>query len=216
MAAITTADLKIGDPTIEELLDLHRATFGPARMEDSGSDSGSGSGTGSGSDSGSDSGSGSGSDDYAALKKSIAAERKLRDQAEKARRAAERKVKEYEDKNKTEAEKAAERAQEAENKAKAAGERLLRAEIRAAAVATFADPVDVYRFLDLEHLVDDDGNPDSDEIDKALEQLLKDKPYLAKDAGPGDADQGGRRGGPSDVESLTTDDFANRYSRHKK
>lgn len=62
----------------------------------------------------------------------------------------------------------------------AANNRILKAEIRAAAASKLADPRDALRFLDLDAFeVDDDGEVDAEEIADAIEDLLKNKPYLA-------------------------------------
>lgn len=61
-----------------------------------------------------------------------------------------------------------------------ANDRILKAEVKAAAKGVLADPSDAYKFLDLGQFeVDDDGNVDSDEITEAIENLIKTKPYLA-------------------------------------
>lgn len=61
-----------------------------------------------------------------------------------------------------------------------ANSRILRAEIRAAAKGRLADPKDALTFLDLEQFeVGEDGEIDSEEIEEAISDLLKDKPYLA-------------------------------------
>jgi len=60
-----------------------------------------------------------------------------------------------------------------------------------------ADPADAVHFLDLsEFEVSEDGEVDSKAIAKAIDRLVKDKPYLASGAprGSGSAD-GGARGG---------------------
>jgi hypothetical protein len=81
-----------------------------------------------------------------------------------------------------------------------ANERIVRAEVKAAAAGKLADPADAYRFLDLTQFeVDADGNVDADEIADAIGDLLKTKPYLAAQGGPtkrfqGTADSGARKG----------------------
>lgn len=67
-----------------------------------------------------------------------------------------------------------------------ANARIIKSEVKAAAKGVLADPSDAYKFLDLDSFeVDDDGNVDEDEIADAIEDLVKNKPYLAA--------QGGRR-----------------------
>ncbi|MDX3405532.1 hypothetical protein PV708_04740 [Streptomyces sp. ME02-6977A] len=81
-----------------------------------------------------------------------------------------------------------------------ANDRIVRAEVKAAAAGKLADPGDAYRFLDLSQFeVDDDGNVDADEVSDAIEDLLKSKPYLAAQGGTkprfqGTADSGARKG----------------------
>ena len=80
-------------------------------------------------------------------------------------------------------------------------ERLVKAEVRAAAAGKLADPADAHRFLDLSQFeVDADGNVDADEVAEAIEDLLRSKPYLAAQGGTrkprfeGTADSGARKG----------------------
>lgn len=78
-----------------------------------------------------------------------------------------------------------------------ANERILKAEVRAAAAAKLADPADALKFLDLSSFeVDDDGAVDGAVIATAIEDLVKSKPYLAaQGSGWGSADQGARDSG---------------------
>ena len=80
-------------------------------------------------------------------------------------------------------------------------ERLVKAEVRAAAAGKLADPADAHRFLDLSQFeVDADGNVDADEVAEAIDDLLTSKPYLAAQGGStkprfqGPADSGARKG----------------------
>lgn len=58
--------------------------------------------------------------------------------------------------------------------------RLIRAEVKAAAAGLLADPADAPRFLDLSKIkILEDGDPDPKQIKKAIDDLLKEKPYLA-------------------------------------
>jgi hypothetical protein len=81
-----------------------------------------------------------------------------------------------------------------------ANERIVKAEVKAAAAGKLADPADAYKFLDLSQFeVDDDGNVDADEVADAIEDLIKAKPYLAAQGGTtrrfhGTADSGARKG----------------------
>ncbi|MGW9242586.1 phage scaffolding protein [[Kitasatospora] papulosa] len=80
-------------------------------------------------------------------------------------------------------------------------ERLVKAEVKAAAAGKLADPADAHRFLDLSQFeVDDDGNVDAEELTEAIDELLQSKPYLAAQGGStkprfqGTADSGARKG----------------------
>jgi len=84
-----------------------------------------------------------------------------------------------------------------------ANQRVLRADIKAEAAGKFADPADVYKFLDLESFeADANGDFDRDAISGALEDLLTSKPYLAAQGRrfTGSADGGARKeAGPKQV-----------------
>lgn len=61
-----------------------------------------------------------------------------------------------------------------------ANQRIIRAEVKAAAKGVLADPADAYKFLDLDQFeVDENGDLDSDEVTDAINELIKSKPYLA-------------------------------------
>ena len=61
-----------------------------------------------------------------------------------------------------------------------ANARILKAEIRAAAKGRLTDPKDALTFLDLEQFeVGEDGEIDPEEVEEAITDLLKSKPYLA-------------------------------------
>lgn len=128
-------------------------------------------------------------------KKALVAERA-------ARRAAEKRAKELEqalaDKDKSPDEQELDRVRReatAEAMSKA-NERLLKAEVRAAATGKLSDPADALKFLDLSTFeVGDDGELDSDAINDAIADLITSKPYLAPVTGArfeGSADQGAR------------------------
>ncbi|MDT0305071.1 hypothetical protein [Streptomonospora wellingtoniae] len=75
-----------------------------------------------------------------------------------------------------------------------ANERIVSAEVRAAAAGKLADPADAARFIDLTQFeVNDSGDVDKEEIGEAIEDLLRTKPYLA--AGANKRFQGGGDGG---------------------
>lgn len=81
-----------------------------------------------------------------------------------------------------------------------ANERILKAEVRAVAAGKLADPADALRFIDLLTIeVDEEGEPDSAAITAAVEELVKNKPYLAAQGAPrfqGGADGGARNDPP--------------------
>ncbi len=103
-------------------------------------------------------------------------------QAERAaRRAAEAKL------NETSSDDDPERIQrEADARAVAkANDRILRAEVRAAATGKLSDPSDALTFIDMTQFdVDDDGEVDQEEIAQAITDLITKKPYLAAQGGP--------------------------------
>ncbi|WP_158633185.1 hypothetical protein [Amycolatopsis sp. WAC 04182] len=70
---------------------------------------------------------------------------------------------------------------EAETAAAAkANKRIVRSEIRAAATGKLADPKDALTFIDIDQFeVDENGEVDADEIADAIDDLIKNKPYLA-------------------------------------
>lgn len=80
--------------------------------------------------------------------------------------------------------------------------RLVRAEVKAAAVGKLNDPTDALTFLDLTSFeVGDDGSVDEAAIASAIDDLVSKKPYLAaQGGGRGSADGGARNGtGPTQL-----------------
>ncbi len=79
-----------------------------------------------------------------------------------------------------------------------ANARIVRSEIKAAAKGVLADPADAYKFLDLDTFeVSEDGEVDEAAIKAALEDLVKNKPYLGAQGSTrfqGSADGGTRNG----------------------
>jgi len=114
-----------------------------------------------------------------------------------------------EEANKTELEKQTARADKAEADALKATERVKESTLRSAIIAEAAkrqvvDPDAAVALLDRSSLeLDDSGNPTN--ISKAMDSLLKSKPYLVG-AAKGDADQGARTGGADQLgrEALKT------------
>ena len=112
--------------------------------------------------------------------------------AEKASREQAARLQEIDDRDKSELQKANDRLSKAEQRAAAMVERTVRAEVRALAAGTFADPSDAAAFLNIAEFVDDEGDIDSKGIEKALADLLKRKPHLAREAAPPSFDGGAR------------------------
>jgi hypothetical protein len=112
-----------------------------------------------------------------------------------------------------EAEYAAEQAaQKVKDEALAvANDRILKAEIRAAAASKLADPADALRFIDMSAFeVGADGEVDASAINSAIENLISTKPYLAAQGGKkfqGSAD-GGARNESTKTAQLTSDDMS--------
>jgi hypothetical protein len=102
----------------------------------------------------------------------------------------------------TEQEKAIAKAKE-EGKAEAlkgANARVIKSEIKAAAAGRLANPAVAVRLLDPDDFTDDDGEVDDKKLKAAIDQLLKDEPYLAgKGRANGDAGGGprGKDAGPT-------------------
>lgn len=78
-----------------------------------------------------------------------------------------------------------------------ANARIVKAEVKALAADTFADPSDAHLYVDLTDFdVDDDGDVDEDAIKAALKDVLAKKPHLAKKGkGPKSDPSQGPRGG---------------------
>ncbi|MEU6725473.1 hypothetical protein ABZ917_17335 [Nonomuraea wenchangensis] len=123
-------------------------------------------------------------------KAALAKERKLRHDAERAKREADRarrdlekQLQEYRDKDKSETEKALARAENAEKRAEALLERAVRAEVRVLAADGFKDPDDAITYLREKFgAYSDNGEIDADQIKADLADLLDRKPHLAKAA----------------------------------
>lgn len=112
-----------------------------------------------------------GSAEATRLRNQIAEIKPLADEAQKLR-----------DEKKTETEKLTEKAAAAEKAAQTALLRAVRGDIKAAAAAGFADPEDAAAFLDPAKYLTADGSSDSKAIKADLDDLLKRKPHLAREA----------------------------------
>lgn len=75
---------------------------------------------------------------------------------------------------------AAEQARTANERASQMARRMVAAEVRALAADRFADADDAAAFIDAEHYLGSDGEPDTAGIGSALDDLLSRKPHLAK------------------------------------
>lgn len=143
-------------------------------------------------------------DPLAKLKTALTAERKARKDEERKRKAAEQALA---DKDKPAEEAALEQARrEAEQQAfSRANERIVKAELRAAAAGKVSNLTALARLVDLSQIeVDDDGNPSESDILDAIEQFLADFPEFAADKSKfsGTADQG-NKGKQSQKRQLT-------------
>lgn len=132
-------------------------------------------------------------------KRALDAMKEAKREAEKRAREAEARIAELEAKvNGTEAEyQAAREAQRVKDEAlAAANQRILKAEVRAAAAGKLTDPADALAYIDLSSFeVSDDGSVDSDAIGSAISDLISKKPYLAAQGSrfQGSADGGARK-----------------------
>lgn len=98
-----------------------------------------------------------------------------------------------------------------------ANQRILQAEIRAAAAGKLNDPADALLYLDLSSFeVGDDGAVDTEAVTAAITDLTENKPYLAAQGGKrfqGSADGGAREAsGPAqlsqaDLAGMTSDEI---------
>lgn len=124
--------------------------------------------------------------------------------AERLSRTHAAKLKEIEDRDKTDLQKASERVTAAEQRAASLVQRAVKAEVRALAAGSFADPEDAAVYLSTDVFVDADGEIDAKGIQKALADLIKRKPHLAKEQAPPSFDGGARTtaSAPADMNAL--------------
>jgi hypothetical protein len=135
--------------------------------------------------------------------------------ADKARR-----LDEIEAANASDLERAAARADDAERRAGELLTRAVTAEVRAAAAATWADPDDAPRYLDLTGYVDDAGAIDTDAIARDLDAVLKAKPHLARTdpqlrVPPPDPAQGPQLDTKTDFTTASREQFATELARYR-
>jgi hypothetical protein len=98
-----------------------------------------------------------------------------------------------------------------------ANERILKAEIRAAAAGKLTDPADALAYIDLSKFdVTDDGEVDATAITAAIADLISKKPYLAAQGGKfqGSADAGTRNEtGPSIDDQIAAAQKAGNFAQ---
>lgn len=132
-------------------------------------------------------------------KKALDAERVLRSTAEKSLKTLQAELDKVTKERMTEQERAVTEARE-EGRTEAIKpmhDALVRAEVKAAAKGVMADPRDAHAFLgDLNRFITD-GVVDDAAIDKAIAALVKEKPYLRSQQGPGSIDGGTRPPAPA-------------------
>lgn len=90
----------------------------------------------------------------------------------------------------------------------AANQRILKAELRAAAAGKLNDPADALAYIDLASFeVGEDGAVDSDAIGSAISDLISKKPYLAAQGGrfQGSADGGARKDATTPTQLTAAD-----------
>ncbi|MFC9786441.1 hypothetical protein [Rhodococcus sp. NPDC127528] len=100
-----------------------------------------------------------------------------------------------------------------------ANQKILRAEVRAAAANKLADPSDAYKFLDLAQFeVGEDGDVDQGEIADAINDLIQSKPYLAAQGGTRKVPKPDRRqgGGAREATGTVSSGRAAYQARHQK
>jgi hypothetical protein len=93
-----------------------------------------------------------------------------------------RKAQELEDAQKSEQQRLSEQLTAAQERIQSVQQRAVRSEVKALASAEFADPEDAHAFLSLDSYVTEDGDVDTDAIQRDLKSLLERKPHLAKPA----------------------------------
>lgn len=136
-------------------------------------------------------------------KRALAAEREAAKTARAEAAAARAELEELRRAQMTDSDKALAAAKDA-GKAEASGtfqKRILLTEVRVAAAGKLKDPGDAERLLDLSKFtVTDDGAVDTKAISEAIDELVKQKPYLAgatSTGGAGSGDQGARGAPPA-------------------
>lgn len=154
-------------------------------------------------------------------KRAIEAERKARKDAEQSAKKLAAELDRLREQSMSDTERAIQQARrDAANEARQQlMQRLVTAEVRAAAAGRLADPDDAVRFLNLSDFTGDDGEIDSKAVAAAIGELVASKPYLAASpAAPkftGTADQG-PRGTADDADLGSLDMDAYRKARRQQ
>lgn len=187
-----------------------------------GGDAGAG-GSGSGSGDGGAGGSGGGTDTLEELKSALRSERARSSQFERASKQQSGQLKTLQDEldalkqqSMSDTEKAIEKARkEASDEARsevqrAYDRRIVAAEVKALAAGKLTDPGDAVRFLDLDQFKVTDGDVDAKAVGKAIDELIKDKPYLSAAARKPGGGDGGARGTASGNGDWLKDAIARR------
>lgn len=96
-------------------------------------------------------------------------------------------------------------------------QQLVRAELRAAAAGKLRDPADALALLDVSALAGSGGDIDAAAVAAAVDQLVKDKPYLAADSSApapvwGDVGAGQRESGDEPEPATPLDRLRRAYS----
>jgi hypothetical protein len=140
----------------------------------------------------------------AAGERALREERAARTKAERDAKAVKKELDDLKAASATDAEKAIAKAkQEGKTEAlKLANARVMKSEIKAAAAGRLANPAVAVRLLDPDDFTDDDGEVDEKKLKAAIDQLLKDEPYLA---GKGRANGDGG-GGPRGTDAAPSMD----------
>lgn len=145
--------------------------------------------------------------------RALVAERNRAKEAEKRAKAAERALEDERRKGMSDQDKVLDEARRDERTkvTQAYADRIVKAEVRAAAGGKLADPEDAVRLLDLAQFeLGEDLALDSAKVTRAVEDLLKSKPYLAavakstKTAAPGRPVEQLRPGGAPDAPPAKT------------
>ncbi len=118
-------------------------------------------------------------------------------------------------KDQTETERIAAERDAATERVKTATRRAVTAEVKAVAAGLkFQDPADALRLLDLDDLVDDDGEVDEKAVADALQGIADKKPYLLASTSTTTSRSGGEiNGGSTPAGEKSVDDFVAEFNK---